>query len=135
MSFRRKRKWVVFKKWLSKKFDPGETELSAEQDKAYRITKKLIVDTNSVLYADVSGEARYIIVKGERFIRMTNNKIRIIDGPYKYDISFDPKRLDDLRHLFAKNLEHRHDRLEAEIGMRVEKSLDHILKDMENDNN
>jgi len=135
MKFRRRRKWVIFKKWLASKFDPGETLLSTEQEKAYKIAKKLIVDADSVLYADVSGEARYIIVNGERFVRMTSGKIRIIDGPYKYDVTFDPRRLDELRRLFAKNLEHRHDRLEAEIGMRVEKSLDHILKEIENDNN
>lgn len=138
INFGRRRKWVEFKKWLSKKFDPAETDLTSEQDKAYRITKKLIIDSNSVLYADVAGKSRYLIVNGNRFVRLTSSKIRIIDGPYKYDVSFDPRRLDELRRVFAKNLEHRHDRIEAAIGDKVEKSLDHILKDLienQNDDN
>jgi len=129
--FRQRRKWVTFKKWLSKKFDPVESELSPEQDKAFRIAKRLIIDSESFLYADLSRE-RLIIVNEPRFIRITNGKIRIIDGPYKYDVTFDVRRLDELKRIFARNLEHRHDRLEAEIGTRVERSLDHILKDLEN---
>lgn len=130
INFRRRRKWVQFKKWLARKFDPVERELSPEQDKAFRIAKKLIIDSDSFLYADLSRE-RLIIVNGLRFIRITNGKIRIIDGPFKYDISFDVRRLDELKRIFARNLEHRHDRLEAEIGSRVERSLDHIINDLE----
>lgn len=134
LNFRRRRKWVRLKKWLASKFDPEQTELSSEQDKALKIVKRLIVDSESALYADISGD-RLIIENGVRFIRITTGKLRIIDGPYKYDISFDPKRLDEVKRLFARNLEHRHDRLEAEIGTRVETSLDHILKDIEDGTN
>jgi hypothetical protein len=133
-SFKRRRKWVRFKQWLGRKFDPEQTELTSEQDKAIKIAKKLIIDGDSALYADISGD-RLIIENGARFVRITTGKLRIIDGPYKYDITFDPRRLNDLKKLFARNLEHRHDRLEAEIGTRVETSLDHILKDIENGTN
>lgn len=132
IKFRIFRKWVKFKKWLSTKTDPREKELSTEQDKAYRIAKKLIVDSNSILYADVSKD-RFIIVNGERYIRITPQKIRIIDGSYKYDITYEPRRLERLIGTFAKNLEHRHDKLESEIDARVEKSLDHILNDINNE--
>ena len=136
LNFGRRRKLLRMKRWFARRFDPKEIDMSAEQDKAYRIAKKLITDSNSVLYADISKE-RLIIVNGLRYIRITSSKIRIIDGPYKYDISYDPRRLEELTRIFANNLEHRHDKIEHEIGQRVERSLDHILKDLyknENEN-
>lgn len=132
--FRQRKRWVRFKHWFSQKFDPAEREISTEQDKAFRIAKKLIIDSNSILYADLILDRR-IIVNGSRFVRIAGGKIRIIDGPYKYDVSFDSGRLDNLKKLFAKNLEHRHDRIEAEISDRVERSLDHILTDIEKNQN
>jgi hypothetical protein len=129
ISFSRRKKWVRFKRWLSS-FDPVDEKLSSEQDKAFRITKKLIVDSKSSLYADLSKE-RYIIVNDTKFVRITHGKLRIIDGSFKYDIPYDVAKLDLLKRLFARNLEHRHDRIEAEIGSRVEKSLEHILRELE----
>ena len=130
INFKIRRRWLELKQWLGKRFDPQKAELSSEQEKAYKIAKKLIVDSSSFLYGDILKE-RLIIMNGNRFIRITRNKIRIIDGPYKYDVAFDPQRLDELRRIFAKNLEHRHDKIESEIDQRVERSLDHILKDIE----
>ena len=128
-NFKQRKKLIKLRRWFKRRFDPTEEELSNEQLKAFKIAKKLIVDSTSFLYADLSRE-RLIIVNDSRFVRITNGKIRIIDGPFKYDVAYDVRMLDPLKELFAKNLEHRHDRIEAEIGSRVEKSLDHILKDI-----
>lgn len=129
--YKRRKKWLQFKNWLDSKFQTKQM-LSPEQDKAYRITKKLITDSESFLYADLTNlsKRRYLIVNGLRFIRITEGKIRIVDGSFKYDVSFDDKILNELKELFANNLEHRHDKLEAEIADRVEKSLDNILTDI-----
>lgn len=130
-NYKRRKKWLQFTNWLHSKFETTQL-LSPEQDKAYRITKKLITDSESFLYADLSNMAkrRYLIVNGLRFIRITEGKIRIVDGSFKYDVSFDDKILNSLKELFANNLEHRLDKIEAEIADRVEKSLDHILTDI-----
>ncbi len=76
---------------------------------------------------------RYLIENGHIFVRISDEKIRIINGKYKYDVSFDhnSNEINDMLRVFMKSLDHRLDKLENEINKRVEKSLDHILKDVE----
>ncbi len=131
LSYRLFRRWVVFKKWTLSKVTPKDKPLSPEQDKAFKIARKLIINSDSILHADLNKE-RYIIVNGNLFVRITIGKIKIINGNYKYDISFEPSSLHKLTALFSKNLEHRHDRLEHMVSLRVEKSLDHIIDDINN---
>ena len=66
------------------------------------------------------------------FVKITYNKIRIINGVFKYDISFsdiDPN-LAEVKQFFSKNMERRLDHCELEIDDGVSKSLDTILEEL-----
>lgn len=123
---------INFRRWIQSFFNTAEFNLSPEQEKSIRIAKKLIIDADSLLYSD-SVKSRYIIVNGDRYVRITTNKIRIINGVYKYDISFDERQLYKVISYFKRNMEHRLDNIETDIDSRVEKSLDLILQDIENE--
>ena len=73
MKFRRRRKWVIFKKWLASKFDPGETLLSTEQEKAYK--EKLVEDmpeTKALEAQEEKDELRAdAIAHWTRFLRLS----------------------------------------------------------------
>jgi phage FluMu gp28-like protein len=110
--------------------------------RAIEIAKKVIVDETSQLHfsgiAYGSGEAtRYLIENGHLVVKITHGKIRIINGKYKYDVAFrnDDKAFQNVKRLFARSMTHRLDKLESQINSRVEKSLDHILKDLNTEKN
>lgn len=130
--FRLKRRWFRFKIWLSTRKAPldPKAKLSSEQEKAIQITKKLISDSHSKLYAAITKE-QYLIDNGHIFIKMTSSRIRIINGTYKYDFMFSNEELKPVIRMFVKSLEHKQEKLLNEISSRVEKSLNNILEELE----
>jgi hypothetical protein len=132
-----KRKWLRFKIKFRETLSVKHV-LSAEQKKACKIAKRLIIDKQSKLYCSASSvygenfKPRYIIQNGHVFVRITHDKIRIINGKYKYDVSFSEgdSSLAEVKIFFEKNMEHRIDKLEEEINLKVEKSLDIIFDEI-----
>lgn len=137
LSYKILRRWHVFKLKLRERMETTREPLDPEQRMAIDIAKRVIVDdTSSLHFSNFSyetGEAsRYLIENGHLVVKITHGKIRIINGKYKYDVSFrnEDKELRHVKSLFARSLAHRLDKMEARINARVEKSLDHILSDL-----
>ena len=131
-----KRRYIRFKIWAASLL-AKPTVPSDEQMKAIKIVNRLISDRNSILSCSAEShpsslKPRYIIKNDHLFIRITFDKIRIINGIYKYDISFNESdyNLNKVKLLFAKNIEHRLDNMEKEININVNNSLDNILTEI-----
>lgn len=129
-----KYRWLRFRVWMNRravKMTENTDGLTTEQTKIIQICKKLITDPNSKLYASITVE-RYLIENDHVFARITSNRVRVINGKYKYDMTFDQHDHEfiGIKKLFVKNLEYRQDKLESHINQRVEKSLDHILREI-----
>lgn len=143
IAYKIKRRWYVFRLKSRAKIKKSVRSLSetttAEQAKALLITKMKILDPDSKLYYSISAEdmtPRFFIENGHMFIKMSSVKLIIINGKYQYDFSFVSTNEDfvNIKRIFIRNLDHRLDKIESEINKRVEKSLDHILKDIEEKN-
>jgi len=144
LSYKIMRRWHVFKKKLGAKLTGGLTPSSVrnpEQAKALEIAKRIITDEESELYYSNDGfssretSSRYLIRKGHLVIKMTHDKMRIINGKYKYDVAFRYEDRDfvNIKRIFSRSLAHRLDKLEAMVNEKVEKSLSHILIELKND--
>lgn len=143
IAYKIKRRWFVFRlrtgAKLKKSVRPFAETTTTEQAKALLITKMKILDQDSKLYYSVNNEDmtnRYFIENGHMFIKITSVKLVIINGKYQYDFSFVSTNEDfvNIKRIFMRNLDHRLDKIESEINKRVEKSLDHILRDIEEKN-
>lgn len=137
MSF--KIKYLRFKIWFSNLRSNKEIGTD-EQIKTIKIVNRLISDPNSILSCSADStefKPRYIIKNDHLFIRITSDKIRIINGSYKYDVSFNEhdSNLYKVKLLFAKNIERRLDSMEREINSNVNKSLDKIFLEITNRSN
>lgn len=132
------RKWHVWKlrrRERLERFFESEEKKHPEQDKALEIAKRVITDETTLLYyAGWSEEnhtpAKCLAVRGHLMVRMTDVNIRIINGKYQYDVAFreTDKRFIKVKRTFMRSVYHRLDKVEAQINQRVEKSLEHVLK-------
>lgn len=139
LSYKIFRRWHVWKlrraERLSKVFENTEEKTNPEQDKALAIAKKVITDETSTLYysgwdMENSVPTRCLAVRGHLVVRITTANIRIINGKYQYDVRFNglDKRFLNTKRMFSRSVLHRLDKVEALINQRVERSLDHVLK-------
>lgn len=140
LSYKILRRWHVFKLRVRSRMNKRLEPLDPEQRMALDIAKRVIVDETSKLhFSNFSYEtqeaSRYLIENGHLVVKMTHGKIRIINGKYKYDVTFknDDKDFRHVKDLFARSLSRRLDKLEAQINARIEKSLDHILNELKHD--
>ena len=113
---------------LEKKFSVAH--LNAEQQAGIKIVKRLAVHPDSeILMAPIS--EKYYIQNGEIFIVIEMNQISIINSVYHYDIYNNHKVTDHIINFMRRIIERRRSEMEAAMRSKIQRSLSHILEDID----
>lgn len=109
--------------------DEGTTET---QRTTLKILKKMMISPETdMMIAPISGT--YYIHWKDIFAKFTGDKVQIINGKYSYEVWLTLKQSDDLLDFFKHRLENKRKLMEKEILDKTNRSLESILKEIENE--
>jgi hypothetical protein len=126
-------KRTKIKLWWNNLFKP-KVSLTSEQEKVIKIVKKYITDYSTKIECTPLSsdfDLRYLIIHNDVTIKITNHKIFVVNGVYKYEVLFkdnDPS-LTDLIFFINKTINRRMDKIESEMNRKIDTSLTNIIID------
>jgi len=126
-------KYLLFRTYIKlPKINPtlDEKSLNDEQRSGIRIVKMLAAQPESeILMAPLS--EKYYIKNLEIFIMVESNRITIINSVYHYDIYTNENMTNYLSFFLRRVIEIRRAKMEKLMLAKIEKSLGHILEDLD----
>lgn len=108
----------------------NEDALSEEQKIGIRLIKTLSSKPDSeILMAPISD--RYYIKRGDIFVTISRDRVSIINSVYHYDIIYSEKAYGSIVGFIRRVIENRRMKLEATMTNKIERSLSHIYRQVQ----
>lgn len=110
--------------------------VSHQQTSAYLICKKLVEKPDVVLLMSPISGKRYIKLDNEQiFVIISTNHVQIINHVYSYTIPMEGRMLNKILDVFDHKMEEMRNKMEDEITCNIQRSLNQISKDLDNNVN
>lgn len=105
-------------------------KLDEYQKKGIRIFKKALLIKDAEIFISPLSDSIYIEVD-EIYIILENHELKIINGRFQHDLNYSHRTISQLKKLVLHLLERRRAEVEKRILAKSDRTLDSILKDVE----
>jgi len=129
-----KQKFYIWYKLLFNSQFKGE--VNHQQTSSYLICKRLVENPEATLLMSPLSGKRYIKLDKEQiFVIISNHSVQIINHVYSYTIPMEGRVLNKTLDVFDRRMEDTRNKMERDITSNIQKSLNQIKKDLENNVN
>ena len=120
--------------WRKSTFDSTyKGEIDCQQTSAYLICRRLIEKPGAILLMSPLSGKRYIKLDSEAiFVIISSHSIQIINHVYSYTIPIGGRILNKTLDAFDNKMENTRIRMEKDITGNIQKSLNQIKKELDN---
>ncbi len=112
-----------------KRVDKQIADLKEGQLFVYKIAKKMISFSDSILESDPYTDVFYI-KKESKFVKFDMGSIHLVDGKYSYFFSYEYILMRELKSVFDRNKKKRIDNMVGEISTETTNNLKKIYSDL-----